>query len=121
MTKIPDFILRALYVKGSLRNIEEGFEFKILNQLGPVRIVGARPLTVDRRPIPPDKCSFIHGETRATFPEVSEDNSVLLRKGDQITVRAAETSLKPGRRVLGIDILVKDMGQVRFTVTDSVK
>jgi hypothetical protein len=90
------------------------------NELGPVRIVGARPLLIDRRPIPLEQCHFIHGEQRALFTEVTPENSVLMRKGEAVSVRVSGTTLTAGRRTLGIDVMVKDIGQIRFSVSDKV-
>ena len=120
MAKIPDFLLRALYVKGSLRSTEKGFEFQIRNDLGPVRIIGARPLTLDRRPIPLEDCLFIHGENMAAFTGVTPENSVLMRKGEALSIQVSGVALKPGRRTLGINVVVKDLGLVRFSVSDKV-
>jgi hypothetical protein len=116
MAKIPDFLLRALYVKGSLRNNNDGFEFQMRNELGPVRIIGARPLLIDRRPIPLEQCQFFHGEYRARFADVTPETSVLMRKGEAISVHVSGTTL----RTVGIDVSVKDLGQVRFSVSDKL-
>lgn len=121
MAKIPEFLLRALYVKGSLQNSEDGFKFQMKNDLGPARIIGARPLQLDRKPLPLDKCSFEHGEQSASFADVDADNSVLMRKGEAVTVHVHGQSLRPGRRTLGINVIVKDMGNVSFTVTDTAR
>ena len=120
MAKIPEFLLRALYVKGSLISIDDGFEFQIKNELGPARVIGAQPLKVDRKPIPLNQCHFIHGDSIAAFTNVSVENSVLMRKGEALTVRVQGTSLRRGRRTLGIGIIVKDMGVVSFSVSDQV-
>ncbi len=120
MAKIPDFLLRALYVKGSLRNTDDGFEFQMKNELDPVRIIGARPVMIDRRPIPLDQCQFIHGEHRARFTDVTPEKSVLMRKGEAIAVHVSGTTLATGRRTLGIDVIVKDLGPVRFNVSDKL-
>ena len=34
MVTVPGFLLRRLYVKQSLRNTEDGFEFQLRNRLG---------------------------------------------------------------------------------------
>jgi hypothetical protein len=120
MAKFPDFLLRALYVKGSLRNTEDGFEFQMKNDLGPVRITGARTLQIDRRPIPLEQCSFVHGEHKAGFIDVTPESSVLMRKGEAVSVHVSGRTLKAGRRTIGIDVSVKDMGQIRFSVSDKV-
>jgi len=121
LAKIPEFMLKALYVKGSLHNDESGFTFQLKNQLGPARIIGARPLQLDRKPIPLDACRFVHGEETASFSDVGPDNSVLMRKGEAVTVRVSGQSLRPGRRTLGINVIVKDLGDVSFSVTDQVR
>jgi hypothetical protein len=69
MAKIPEFLLRLLYVKGSLKNHDDGFEFQMKNELGPARIASARPLTLDRKPIPLGSCLFVHsGQNRPALP-----------------------------------------------------
>jgi hypothetical protein len=120
MAKIPNFLLRALYVKGSLKNNEDGFEFQMKNDFGPVQIIDAHPLTLDSRPVPLESCRFLIGEYSAGFTDVTPDESVLMNKGEAISVQVAGVTLKPGRRNLGIDVLVKDLGQIRFTVSDKV-
>lgn len=121
MAKIPEFLLKSLYVKGSLKQTETGFEFQMKNNLGPARIIGAQPLLLDRKPVPLEKSTFVLGELEAYFADVNEKDSVLMRKGEALIVSVQETALKRGRRSLGIHIKVKDMGPVRFTVTDQVK
>jgi hypothetical protein len=121
MAKIPEFLLKALYVKGSLQRQDNGFEFQMKNDLGPARIIGANPLQLDRRPIPIENCSFIHGDEEASFGDVTAEQSVLMRKGEAVTVKVTNQPLRPGRRTIGINILVKDMGTVSFSVTDQVR
>ena len=121
MAKIPEFLLKALYVKGSLHNDGDGFEFQMKNDLGPARIIGARPLQLDRKPIPLASCHFVHGVEEASFADVDVENSVLMRKGEAVTVRVKGQKLRPGRRTLGINVIVKDLGNVSFTVSDKVR
>jgi len=121
VAKIPEFLLRSLYVKGSLQNGADGFKFQLKNELGPARIIGARPLQLDRRPVALDTCHFEHGHDRAAFTDVDAENSVLMRKGEAVTVHVLGQTLSPGRRTLGINFVVKDMGNVSFTVTDQVR
>ena len=40
MPAIPEFVLRKLFVPGSLRACEEGFEFQLNNTLAPVTLTG---------------------------------------------------------------------------------
>ncbi len=121
MAKIPEFLLKSLYVKGSLRLTANGFQFKLKNDLGLARIIGVHPLLLDRKPIPMENCSFLHGEHEAFFTDVNADQSVLMRKGEALTISIRDLIIKRGRHYLGIHVIVKDMGSVRFTVSDQVK
>jgi hypothetical protein len=121
VAKIPDFILKALYVRGSLRRTDQGIEFQLKDELGPARIAGAVPLRVDRQPVPVADCGFVRGDREETFEAVTAENSVLMRKGEAVTVRVRGLSLRPGRHTLDIGVLVKDMGEIRFTVGDILR
>ncbi len=118
MAKIPEFMLKSLYVKGSLKVEGDGFEFQVNNRLGPARIIGTRPLQLNRVPIPMEKCHFVHGREQASFVDVDADNSVLMPKGEAITVRVLDTPLRFGRHTLGISFIVKDLGPANFSVSD---
>ena len=48
--KIPGFLLRRLYVKGSLQATQTGFAFELHNSLGSGSVHGMRPLTLDGTP-----------------------------------------------------------------------
>ena len=45
--KVPPFLLRRLYVKGSLRATGDGFEFQLCNRLGSGYARKLPPLTLD--------------------------------------------------------------------------
>ena len=47
MVTVPGFLLRRLYLKGSLRNTSSGFEFQLRNRLGSGYAHKLLPLTVD--------------------------------------------------------------------------
>ena len=121
MPKVPEFLLRALYEKGSLQIDEGGFTFNIKNELGPVRIIGASPLQLDRKPVPLEKSFFVHGETIAHFSDVTTEKSVLMRKGESLKVKVEGFPLKPGRHTITISVDVKDMGAVKFSVSDQAR
>jgi hypothetical protein len=45
--KVPSFLLKRLYVKGSLRPTENGFEFQLCNKLGSGYARRLMPLTLN--------------------------------------------------------------------------
>jgi hypothetical protein len=121
MAKIPEFMLKALYVRHSLRRTGDGFEFQLKNELGPARIVGTLPLKLDRKPLPLADCSFVYGGEEVAFETVTADNSVLMRKGEAVTVRVRGLALRPGRHTLDIGVTVKDLGELTFTIGDAAR
>ena len=80
-----------------------------------------KSLQLDRKPLPLESCRFEHGDQVATFGDVDADNSVLMRKGEAVTVSVLGQKLRPGRRTLGVNVVVKDMGTVSFSVTDQAR
>lgn len=114
-------MLKALYVRGSLQKSEDGFEFQLKNDLGPARIVGAVPLEVDRKPVPLADCSFVYGGQEVSFEAVTAESSVLMRKGEAVTVKVRGMALRPGRHTLDIGVAVKDLGEIRFRVGDGLR
>ena len=91
MVSIPGFILRRLYVKGSLRNTDNGFEFQILNKLGSGQARRLLPLTVDGDDLPLEDCAFhLEGE-EISFLEVSKE------KPFAMALNKATLISRPGR------------------------
>jgi len=45
--QIPTFLLRKLYVKGSLENVDDGFLFKLKNSISSATAVNFQPLKVN--------------------------------------------------------------------------
>ena len=57
MVSVPGFLLRRLYVKQSLKNTPDGFEFQLMNRLGSGYSHGVHPLTVDGGRAPRRRCT----------------------------------------------------------------
>src|SRR5689334_3493672 len=120
--QVPSFLLRRLYVKGSLRNTADGFAFELKNSLGSGYAEQMLPLTVDGTEIPPEDATFTvdgTGEVVA-FTAVSSDHpfTLSMRKTVAIAVRAAP--LPPGKHKIGLGFVVTGMGKMQFDVTDLV-
>jgi hypothetical protein len=121
MAKVPSFMLKALYQRDSLHITGDGFTFQINNGLGPVRLIGLLPLRVNRKAVPLAQCSLVHGDQEHPAEAISAENSLLVRKGDSVTVQVRDTALRPGRHNLDIGIVAKDLGELRFSVSDRAR
>jgi hypothetical protein len=66
-------------------------------------------------------CSFYHAGEEIAFDAVTPENSVLMRKGEAVTVKVQGLALRPGRHTLDIGVAVKDLGEIRFRIGDRVR
>lgn len=121
MITVPGFLLRRLYVKGSLRNTPEGFAFDLRNQLGSGYARQMFPLTVDGEELPLEQCFFeVEGE-RHRFTEVSQDRPFTLALNRTTTILARGRTLSPGPHRIGMSFVVQGFGRLSFDFTDVVE
>ncbi len=120
MVTVPGFLLRRLYVKQSLKNTDDGFEFSLLNRLGSGYAFRMLPLTLDGRQLPLDCAAFWMDGELTGFHEVSQDNTLTLAMNRSIVVRVTGTTLEPGPHKIGMGFEVPGLGALSFDFTDTV-
>ena len=120
MVTVPGFILRRLYVKTSLKNTSDGFEFQLRNRLGSGYAYKMSPLIVDGAEIPVDKVFFEMGGDPTSFADVSRENTFSLSMNKQITISVEGITLEPGPRKIGMGFDVPGLGTLKFDFTDNV-
>ena len=86
MITVPAFLLRRLYVKGSLRNASGGFEFEMKNSLGSGYAHKLWPLTVDGKELPADSTFFLIEGRETAFADVSKENTFTLAMNKTIVI-----------------------------------
>jgi hypothetical protein len=118
--KVPAFLLRRLYVKGSLRNDDGGFVFDLKNSLGSGYAEQVLPLTVDDEDVPVDATSFTVGDETSSFSDVSAERPMTLAMGRAVTIRVAGRTLAAGKHKIAMGFIVTGMGEMRFDVTDAI-
>jgi len=121
MVSVPGFLLRRLYVKQSLRNTSDGFEFELRNRLGSGYAHKLWPLTVDGDEVPIDQASFLLDGDETAFGDVSRGSTFALTMNKTIIVRVKGTSLQPGARKVGMGFDVPGLGTLKFDFRDLVE
>ncbi len=116
--QVPAFLLRRLYVKGSLRNVNGGFEFDLKNGLGSGYAEQVLPLTVDGAEVPIADARFIVDGDVLRFDEVSSERTMTLGLNKIVTIAVDGRTLDAGKHKLGIGFMVTGMGKMEFDVTD---
>ena len=122
MVSVPSFLLRRLYVKGSLKNAADGFEFELRNGLGSGYALRVHPLTVDGAEMAASASRFVMEDGAVVrFDEVSEANTLTLALNKSIWVRVSGARLERGARKIGIGFDVPGLGTMRFDFTDAIE
>lgn len=120
MVTVPGFLLRRLYVKESLRNASDGFEFELMNRLGSGYAHKAWPLTVDGKEVPARATFFVLDGRETPFSAVSKDDTFTLAMNKTIKVRTVGTFLDPGPHKIEMGFDVPGLGTLRFDFADVV-
>lgn len=118
--QVPPFLLRRLYVKGSLRNIDDGFEFRLSNTLGSGYAQAMLPLSFDGEQAPLDRSFFFLDGRKVAFTEVSEAQPFTLAMNAVTVIRVEGRRLAPGDHRLKMGFVVLGLGPMEFEVTDTL-
>ena len=115
---VPAFLLKRIYVKGSLRHLDGGFQLQLKNSLGSGYAREMMPLVVDGEEVPKEDCSFLVEGQETPFAEIDPDNpfTLALNKETTVVVRGQPLSQEPHR--IGIHFVAQGIGEVSFNITD---
>lgn len=120
MVSVPGFLLRRLYVKGSLRATDDGLAFDLKNSLGSGFANGMQPLTVDGQEVPMENTTFTVDGKSLSFADVSPEVPFTLAMNRTTTVAAAGVVVAPGAHTIGMAFDVQGLGVLRFDFTDTL-
>ena len=118
MLTVPSFILRRLYVKSSLRNFNEGFQFEICNKLGSGHAKKLFPLTVDGQPLSIESCSFSVDGVAYSFQDVSNGIPFTMGLNKSTSIVAHGYRLSEGPHKIGMSFEVAGLGVLKLHFTD---
>jgi hypothetical protein len=118
--KVPAFLLRRLYVRGSLRNTDAGWGFTLHNSLAGGEATHLEPLVVDGRRLDAAGCFFSHEERLVSFDRVDGDHRFGLESGRDIVVSVVGDPLPAGTHTVEMAFVVPGIGRLAFDFTDDV-
>ena len=112
---IPDFLLRKLYRKGSLRSTADGrFAFTLKNVLGTATVVAPPRVVVNGIAYRPEDL-----ESRQVRPaSITERTPFVFRKGDRVTVRVPGRLLRAGNRIQ-VTVKTREFGDLDIEANDA--
>jgi hypothetical protein len=113
-------VLEKIYVRGSLKNRENGFELAVKNLVDTATLAGLGPVVVDEVSYPPEALSWVteRGEWRGDT--LSYHTPAPFSFGAQARIVVQGQPLSPGEHSLTLTALVSEAGRVQFSVKDEV-
>jgi hypothetical protein len=117
---IPSFLLAKLYVKGSLKNTETGFEFQLKNIIDSTMLVGIGPISADEKAYEGEAITMTAGEKTVNGAELSRANPVPVRMGVPLKVSVAGDKLTPGMQKISVAATTSDIGKIKFEINDNL-
>ncbi len=118
--QIPSFLLKKLYVKGSLENVDDGFQFKLKNSLSPGTAVAMEPFKVNGTEYPLDATVVSSEGDSVTASELSEGQPFQIKVGVDIVIHIKGEQLPAGDHKIDVSLTTKEVGKLAFDVTDSI-
>ncbi|MFX1559007.1 MAG: hydroxymethylglutaryl-CoA reductase [Promethearchaeota archaeon] len=118
--QIPAFLLRKLYIKGSLENVEGGFSLKLKNSLSPGTTTAVAPIKVDGNEYPLDTLTIRSVDGEVLGSEISEENTFPIKVGVEIELFVKGEALSEGEHKIDLSLKTKEAGTLAFDVTDSI-
>jgi len=117
---IPFFLLAKLYVKGSLKNTDSGFEFALKNIIDSTMLIGIGPISVGEKNYEGDVITMTIGDRSVNGAELSRSNSVPVRMGVPLKVAVNGDKLAAGAQKISVAATTSDIGKIKFDISDNV-
>ena len=118
--QIPSFLLKKLYVKGSLENVDDGFQFKIKNSLSPGTATGMEPFKINDEEYPLDATTIRSEDEELAATALASGETFPIKVGVEITIHIKGTQLPEGEHKIGVSLITKEVGKLAFDVTDAL-
>jgi hydroxymethylglutaryl-CoA reductase (NADPH) len=118
--QIPTFLLRKLYIKGSLENVDDGFKFKLKNSISSGTAVNIEPIKINGNEYPLEATIISSEDGEISGNEISEENTFPIKVGLDITIHVKGNHLPEGEHTIDISLSTKEVGKLAFDVKDSI-
>jgi hypothetical protein len=112
--------LQKLYVKGSLKNQEDGFVFQLKNLIDSGSVSGISKLTVDGEEKPLDGVTITLGEKSRAVNTITWSSSLYIYYGATITLYVPG-KLSSGEHKIMLQVDAPELGHITLPVTDTIE
>lgn len=120
MSIIPEFLMKRVYKKGSLKQTDEGVCFELKNVLGPGFISGFNFVQINDATFEACKVKFVTQGNEILAETVNEENPIGFRLGQEGTlILEGARCLKEGINQIIIELMNPEAGKVKLSLSDN--
>ncbi len=116
----PPFILAKLYMKGSLKNTANGFEFSLKNIIDATMLSGIGPIVVGDKSYEGAAITMAVDGRQWQGDQIDKTNLVPVRMGVPLRVMVQGDPLPAGDVKISVTATTSDIGKIRFDVKDKI-
>ncbi len=121
MAKVPNFILKRLYERGSLVSTANGCEFVLENRLGTGTVTRIHSLEIDGTPCPLESVYITStGASGGLVTTITPEAPVSLTVGIKAIVHCAGLALQPGKHTIKLRIQTLELGDLEIKIVDEL-
>lgn len=121
MAIIPGFLLKKLYVRGSLRQAADGLALDLRNVVDSGTVTRFLELVIDGRTYGPDRLRFLlAGQPPVEAAAITPRAPLCLPAGVAVTLLLTGVRLDPGSHRLRLRFQTSEVGELAFQVEDRV-
>ena len=120
MVVVPEFLIKRIYQKGSLKKSDDGASVTLKNVLGPGFISGFNYVKINDVVYEPKDVKFVTNGQELVGTDVSEANPVAFRLGQSGTlVMSGKPCVIEGTNRIVIEAMNPEAGKVVLSVEDT--
>jgi len=121
MVVIPTFILKRVYIPGSLKNYDDGFQMSLRNVLAPGTITGIGPITVDGADYDSKVITVQTQEGSRAADQINGANPLRFNINTTATLAVQGPQLASGAHDITIVIMTQEAGELKIQVSDTIQ
>ncbi|MBK8189435.1 MAG: hypothetical protein IPK79_03205 [Vampirovibrionales bacterium] len=120
MTLVPQFILKRMYVNGSLRATADGVSFDLKNALGPGHMTRFSQIRLNDVVFEPSQFQIRLGDRVIAAVDITEETPLAVGMGAVARCEIPGATLTPGRHEIQVSVVVREAGAVSLKVEDDL-
>ncbi len=119
MAIVPEFLIKRIYQKGSLKKLDDGASVVLKNVLGPGFISGFNYVKINDTVFEPKDVKFVTNGQELSGIEVSEEHPIAFRLGQSGTlIMSGKSCIIEGINKIVIEAMNPEAGRVELKIED---